>query len=301
MRIIACSTAIFIALATAPAPAQVTTTGTLRPNPAQSAPAGSGKERSGGLGIEDVIALSEMQLGDEAIVAKIQAADASFDLTTNQMIDLKRRGVSGAVIAAMVRTGVADTASEMSMDSPDPGVPHPAGIYLLQGSGETARMFRIDATSSSQMKTGGILGYALTSGIAPMSMKVSVPGPTARAKASRRPIFYFFFDQAQAGAASSSFLGATYLASSPAEFNLVRLGAKKDRRETKVGKVGIGGAKMGIMDEDRIPIDYEMVRAGVYRVTATSTLEPGEYGFLYSIGGAQGGAATARIFDFSVQ
>lgn len=301
MRIIARSTAILIALAAASAQAQVTTTGTLRPKPAQSAPVAASTEQSVGLSIEDVIALSEMQLGDEAIIAKIQAAQASFDLTTGQMIELKKRGVSGPVIAAMVRTGVADSASEMSVDSPDPNVPHPAGIYLLQGSGETARMFRIDPTSSSQMKTGGILGYALTSGIAPMSMKVSVPGATARAKASTRPSFYFFFDQAQAGASASSFLGTTYLGSSPAEFNLVRLNAKKDRREAKVGKVGLTGAKMGIMDEDRIPIDYELVRPGVYRVSATAALAPGEYGFLYSIGSAQGGAATARIFDFSVR
>lgn len=253
------------------------------------------------LSIEDIVTLTDMKLGDDAIIAKIKADGSQFDLSTDQMIELKQRGVSNAVIAAMVETGVVDTAAEMSMDSPDPMVPHPAGVYLLQGSGDKAKMFRIDATSSSQMKTGGILGYALTSGIAPMSMKVSVPGGTARAKASTKPYFYFFFDQAQQGAAAGSFLGSTYFASSPAEFNLVRLKAKKDRREAKVGKVGIGGAKMGIMDEDRIPIEYDLVRPGVYRVKAVDPLEPGEYGFLYSLGSAQGGAATARIFDFSVQ
>lgn len=252
------------------------------------------------LNVEDVVTLTEMKLGDEAIIAKIKADGARFDLSTDEMIVLKQRGVSNAVIAAMVQSGVVDTAAEMSMDSPDPMVPHPAGIYLLQGSGDRAKMFRIDATSSSQMKTGGLLGYALTSGIAPMSMKVSIPGETARAQATTKPFFYFFFDQAEQGAAAGSFLGSTYLASSPAEFNLVRLKSKKGRREAKVGKVGIGGAKMGIMDEDRIPIEYELVRPGVYKVKAADPLEPGEYGFLYSIAGGQGGAATARIFDFSV-
>ena len=46
----------------------------------------------------------------------------------------------------------------------------------------------------------------------------------------------------------------------------------------------------------------ELVRPGVYRVKAQKALEPGEYGFLYAIAGAgSGGAAAARIFDFSVK
>lgn len=253
------------------------------------------------LSVEEIVMLSEMKLGDEAIIAKIRAESARFDLSTDQMVELKRKGVSNAVIAAMVETSVVDTAAEMSMDSPDPMVPHPAGIYLLQGFGENARMFRIDATSSSQMKTGGILGYALTSGIAPLSMKVSVPGATARARASTRPYFYFFFDQAAEGAAANTFLGSTYLGSSPAEFNLIRFKAKPDRREAKVGSVSLGGTKMGIMDKDRVPIEYEIVRPGVYKVKAAEPLEPGEYAFLYSIAGGQGGAAGSRIFDFSVR
>lgn len=254
-----------------------------------------------GLTIDEIVTLSEMSLGDEAIIAKIRAEGARFDLSTEEMIDLKKRGVSNPVIAAMVETAVVDTAAEMSIDSPDPMVPHPAGIYLLKGSGESAKMHRIDPTSSSQTKTGGLFGYALTGGIASMSMKVSVPGATSRAQTSSKPYFYFFFDQAAEGAAASSFLGSTYLGSSPAEFNLISLKSKRNSREAKIGKVNIGGAKMGIMDEDRIPIEYELVRAGVYQVKAASPLKPGEYAFLYSIAGGQAGAAGARIFDFSVR
>ncbi len=253
------------------------------------------------LTIDDIVTLSGIQLGDEAIIAKIRADGASFDLTTDQMIDLKRRGVSSEVIAAMVNSGVADTANEMSMDSPDPMVPHPAGVYLLQGSGETAKMARIDPTSASQTRTGGFLGYALTGGLASMSMKVSIPGGSARIQSNTKPYFYFFFDQAEQGAAAASFLGATYLGNSPAEFQLVELDGKKDRREAKVGNVNIGGVKTGVMDKDRIPIEYDLIRPGVYRVKAADPLEPGEYGFLYSVAGGQAGAAGARIFDFSVR
>lgn len=251
---------------------------------------------------DQIVQLTKMGLGDDAIIAKIKADSATFDLSTDQMLELKSKGVSSAVIAAMVTTGIPNTASEMSVDSPDPNVPHPAGVYLLQTSQNGQRMLRIDATSSSQMKTGGIFGYALTGGIASMSMKVSIPGASARAKTRAvRPTFYFFFDQSQQGAAASSFLTSTYLGGSPAEFNLVKLKSNKKVREAKVGKMNIGGAKMGVMDEDRIEFDYDTVRPGVYKVTPRTNMAAGEYGFLYSLGGGQAGAAGARIFDFTVE
>jgi len=254
------------------------------------------------LTINDIIALTEMQLGDAAIIAKIEAEAASFDLTTDQMIELKKKGVSSNVIAAMVRSGKADIAAELSVDSSDPNVPHPPGVYLLHGTVEKGRMERIEPTSSSQVKTGGIWGYALTGGIASASVKVSIPNAAARVVSTSKPYFYFFFDESQKGATASSFMGSAFLASSPADFNLVRLDKKKDRREARVGSMNIGGAKMGVMDKDRITIEYELVRPGVYKVKAGDPLAPGEYGFLYSLpGAAAGGAANARIFDFSVK
>lgn len=253
------------------------------------------------LTVDNIIELSQMQLGDDAIVAKIKSSGSHFDLSTDQMIDLKRRGVSSAVIAAMVNTSVVDTAAEMSPTSPDPKTPHPAGVYLLHGDTKTGKMERLDPTSASQAKTGGIWGYALTGGIASASMKVSIPGASARVVSTTKPYFYFFFDQAGQGAAAASFLGATYFASSPAEFNLVRLDSKRNRREAKVGSINLGGMKTGVMDKDRIPIVYEMVRPGVYQVKAGGILEPGEYGFLYSVAGGTAGAAGSRIFDFSVR
>lgn len=49
----------------------------------------------------DVTALSGMGIGDEAIIAKIKASNTHIDLTTAQMIELKKGGVSGPVIAAL--------------------------------------------------------------------------------------------------------------------------------------------------------------------------------------------------------
>lgn len=253
------------------------------------------------ISVDQIVQLSQLKLGDEAIIAKIKAEGATFTLSTDQMIDLRQKGVSSAVIAAMLEKKTVATA-EMSLDSADPNVPHPPGLYLLAGSGDSAKMVRIDPLSANQMKTGGIIGYALTGGIASASIKVAIPNESAKAKAPTTPRFFFFFDESRGTQSTASFLGSTFGASSPAEFSLVRLTEKKDRREARVGSMNIGGAKTGVMDKDRIGFDYELVRPGVYRVKSQKVLEPGEYGFLYAIAGAgSGGAAAARIFDFSVR
>src|SRR5690606_37765716 len=102
-------------------------------------------------------------IGDEAIVAKIKSSDVEFDTTTDAVIQLNGKGISGPVIAAMVERAAAAEAPPivaMSLNSSDPMVPHPPGLYLLH-DGSTPHMQRIDYTVSSQAKTGGIFGYAL--------------------------------------------------------------------------------------------------------------------------------------------
>jgi hypothetical protein len=178
---------------------------------------------------------------------------------------------------------------------------HPPGLYLLIGDGDQEKMAQIDPLSANQIKTGGIIGYAFTGGIASASIKVAIQNNTARLHSKSLPTFYFFFDSSQATQRNASFLGSTFWASSPGEFSLVTLTAKSGRREARVGSMNIAGAKMGVMDKDRVEFEYVLVRPGVYKVTVKKPLQPGEYGFLYAFAGASmGGAASARIFDFSV-
>ena len=246
-------------------------------------------------------------------MAKIDATAARFDVTTDQLIALKNAGVPSAVIAAMIAKSNAPTVSDsatVSMDSPDPMVPHASGVYLLADWLDEPKMQFIDATTTNQTKTGGFLGYALTGGIASMSFKTVIPQPSARTVTRKlRPTFYFYFDEANSslsnrGGGNFWMAGAV---TSPAEFSLVKFDVKKDRREAKVGKFNIGGAKAGVMSKDQIAFDYERLAPGVFRVQPTVELEPGEYGFLYSsqtgggVGMASVGAQTSRIFDFSVE
>ena len=262
---------------------------------------------------QNVIALVGAGLGDEAVIAKIKASAGQYDTSTDALIALKRAGASSAVIAAVIEasngTAVSDKAM-LSSDSPDPKVPHQSGIYMLADWLPEAKMLVLDPTTSNQTKTGGMFGYMLTGGIASMSFKTVLPSPTARVGTQKpRPKFYFYFDQAgrslSTGGATSIWMAGSV--TSPNEFSLVRFSVKSGRREAKVGKFNLGGAKAGVMDEDRIQFDYNQVSPGVFAAMPSNDLPPGEYGFIYSIstgGGGMGaggvGAQTSKIFDFSI-
>lgn len=248
-----------------------------------------------------VVQLTHLGLGDDAIIAKIGADKVDFDLSTDDMIALKQQGVSSAVIAAIISNRyVAKVAP--SLDSPDPMIPHPAGFYALQEEGRAQRMQRMEPTVTNQAKTGGLFGYALTGGLASMSIKAAIQNDTSRVPVGIQPKFYFFSAESNGDSSSAWASGTNTVVNSPAELTLVRLMKKDGRREARVGSMNIGGSKTGVMDKDRIAFTHSAVRPGVFVVQPEGALPAGEYGFIYSLaGGGAGGAMTARIFDFTVR
>lgn len=246
-----------------------------------------------------VVQLTKLGLGDDAVIAKIKSDQVNFDLSTEEMIDLKNQGVSSAVIAAIIGNRFV-TKVEPSLDSPDPNVPHPAGMYAVLGEGTQARMSKMEPTVTNQAKTGGLFGYALTGGIASMSIKAAIQNETSKVSLSTLPRFYFFSAESNGDDSNAWASGSNTVVASPAELTLIRLMRKQGRREARVGSMNIGGAKTGVMDKDRIEFTHRLVRAGVYEIEVKTPLEPGEYGFIYSLaGGGSAGAMTARIFDFT--
>lgn len=254
-----------------------------------------------------VLALVELGLGDEAIIAKINSSDSQYDLSVDNMLALKNKGVSSPVIAAMIKSQDKQNEKppEFFAKSPDPNLPHPAGVYLLSDWLDTPEMTKINYTVSNQVKTGGFLGAALTGGIASTSLKAVIPNDSALIDSkSKKPVFYMFFDESNPSNnvnASSWSSGDAAIVTSPSEFTLISLNVKKGKREAKVGKFNFTGAKTGVLDKDQLAFDYEEIRRGVYKVTTREELKPGEYGFIFAISGDSGrGVASARVFDFTV-
>lgn len=250
-----------------------------------------------------VIALTAAGLDADTIIAKIQSSDTKFDLSTAQLVLLKKRGVPSSVIAAMLaadgrKKGVSTVPPSSGVSSRSvaaasrPPASRPSGIYLMR----SGQLVRIEANVSGQTKTGGFLGSALSYGIAKISTKVVLQGETARVQTNEpSPTFYFYLPPR---ASSSSFDAPSTTPDSPSQFSLIRLQKKDGSREARIGRGNISGFQSGVVSKDRVDFTYDEDRPGIYAVRPSSPLSAGEYSFIM-IG--SGGASVARFFDFSVR
>ena len=267
---------------------------------------------------DTVIALARAGLGAETVVAKINSSANTFDLSTDQLIKLKQAKVPDAVIAAMLGAssgaGV-NAAAAGSSDSADPLAPHASGIYLLQDWAQPQKMQRMDATSTTQTKDTGRLLSAITYGIAKVKVITVLPNPTARVRVNgSAPAFYFYFDVSDSKLSSGGSNGGLFgigqssqPVTSPNEFTMIRFIVKKGNREVVLAQGNIAGTQSGVMDKARVAFSYEDVAPGVFKVTPSEDLPPGEYGILYSASGAGNmtqmytGGSSVKIFDFGVE
>ncbi len=73
---------------------------------------GAAVSTAGAMEVKDVVKLSKLQLEPEVIIAQIKAKKAVFALTTDQIVLLKKEGVSDRVIKHMIETGAKSSATE---------------------------------------------------------------------------------------------------------------------------------------------------------------------------------------------
>lgn len=268
-----------------------------------------------------VITLTQAGLGNAAIIAKIQSSTANFDLSTDQLIALKRARVTDDVIAAMLQastqTTVSATAAVGANNMADPRTPRPSGIYVQMVTDSEQRLSRLDPTTAAENKSTGRLASALTYGLARVRAKTVLPTPTARVQVrSNKPVFYFYFDQTSTSLSQNNAAAGPFGAlmgqpqapvTSPNEFTLVKLTVVGTSREIETASANILGSSSGTASGQRIDFTYEDVAPGIYRVTPRSDLLPGEYGFVYASGGASammqvygGMSGGSKVFDFGV-
>lgn len=276
---------------------------------------------------QDVLDMVGAKLSDSVIVSAIRTSTCKFSTGAQDLIALKKAGVSDAVMEAMTEAGAPAPArripglagaaanasgatpspgTETSGDPNDPMAPHDSGIYLYTKDRDgKPEMVALERAAEQATKTGGMLGSAMTYGIKKAKTKAVIPGAHAGIQtADVPPVFYFYFDDKQAGLGKTHF-GMSNV-SNPNQFALLKLDVKKSDRETIIGQFSALGMSSGSDTKSMIPFKSERVRTGLYKVVAQG-IEPGEYCFLALTGpstgimGAYGaGASATDIFDFGV-
>lgn len=97
-------------------------------------PSSAGTASPGGLTVDGVISLLDAKISDDLIIAKIQKSGQTFDLSTDDMIRLKKAGASDAVMKALMSgapapaAAPAPTAPTSPVTSPNVAGAPPAGV-----------------------------------------------------------------------------------------------------------------------------------------------------------------------------
>lgn len=290
------------------------------------------------LSVDQVIAMVKAGLSDDVIITKLRKEDHPFDLGSDDLIGLKNANVSDAVVKVMMdpkstpatapqptivspgiagfmnATGVRASGatplpgSSATGDPNDPMVAHDSGIYLYsKDRNGKFQMTVLERAAYTGAKTGGALASAFTYGMKKVKTKAVISGQKSSIRiADATPIFYFYFDDKQAGLGKTNF-GVGNL-SNPNQFALLRLEVKGSGRETTIGSYSSLGSSSGEDTKAMVQFKSERIRQGLYKVTVESIAE-GEYCFMSSGGGGRmsagpyGGMATTSgtdIFDFGV-
>lgn len=244
---------------------------------------------------DSVISMVKGGLGEAVVLARIRSSPANFDTSTNSLLALKKAGVSDKVIEAMVsapRSGAAAAAPAV----PTPAAPSAATSAPAPSVSASARnsaggaaatlprdsIFHLNGTKYTEMQPQ-VVEIEISNAVFSSKSDVVLGGRRAEYRITdRQPQFYSYF--------------------APTEALLVKLkpGEKKNDRNLKMGSGGYhpygGSSRMGIRSEDRIAVKSEREANGFYRISPSSPLPAGEYGFIVLSGATAGG----RMFDFGV-
>ena len=226
---------------------------------------------------DSVIQMIKAGLPEAVVIGKIKSTATKFDLKTDSLVSLKKAGVSDKVLEAMVASGSGSAPTTGAMPAP-PAPAMAAGalkntdvIYQLVG-GKYVEMFATSANLETNMA------------FFQSKSEVVLEGKRAQYRTTdKQPVFL-----------------STY---SSTDAPLVRLkpGDDHNDRNLKIGSgafMPFGGTqKMGVRNEDKIPVTIERDPRGFYKVTPSAALPPGEYGFILATGF---GAGSGKIYDFGV-
>jgi hypothetical protein len=256
---------------------------------------------------DDVLQMVKAGFQESMIIKAIEANETNFDVTVECIIDLKNAGVSQPIIEAMLaaetkkRAAPPDTTPHNASppDPNDPRTPHAPGIYWFSMKPSELRLIRLEPTSYSNTKTGGVFGAAMTGGIHKAKWKAILPGPGAALRVNEpSPEFWFYFDEKPQGFGQSNPLSAQ--ATKPEEFGLAKMDRSGKERLLVVGQASAFGTSTGIRSEDSVPFEVQKIANGVYKVRPSKPLEPGEYCFVPPGGAVGYGMAGGTLFDFGV-
>jgi hypothetical protein len=235
---------------------------------------------------DDIVTMVQAGLPQDVIVEKIKTSKTAFDTSTDALVALKKAGVGGDIIRVMVNP--AAESKPTAMVSPFVNTNAPAPCQVPPGgqapwlSGASPAMWYSDPEKGDRVEVNYERGTISHVGFAGFGSSLLVLHPIkAGARVNGRAQFLSCLN--------------------PTDAPLVHFSLDKgsDERNTSVGRITPWNISFHISEEDLVPFKFEKTPEGYFRITPSTPLKSGEYGFVPqgSIGFFSAGE---RVYSFGV-
>ena len=243
------------------------------------------------LTVEDVVKLSQSGFPEELIITKIKKNGKAFDLSAEELLDIKKAGVSDSVIRFLLDPSLAYTPPAPPPTPPAPSIPSPAAPAKQYPPDTFASrvpwepgLYYFEKDTPSKIDVKMLLG-AEGGGVKVLKLKGKTVGYLVGAASKTRitkpaPTFYLRLPEGKA----------------IEEFVLIACGRKKARREVDLGR----GPKPQLKGNAMRQFDSLEVGVRLYKIT-TGKLAKGEYLF-FMVGSAEPPKGSqGKGYDFGIE
>jgi hypothetical protein len=236
-----------------------------------------------------IIKMVKAGLSEDLVVTTIKAQPGKYSTTTDDLIALKKAGVSDKVVAAMMMAGTSAPAG--AAPAAAPAAPPPAaepgdlpkdveiGVYYRK-AGQWEEML----PEVVNWKTGGVMKHIATAGVVKGDVNGHIEGPHSR-NSLALPVEVLIY--APEGVAIT-------------EYQLLHLHENTDNREFRTVTGGVMHVSGGAT-RDIIPFEGKKIAPRTYKVLLPATLGAGEFGFLPP-GGSMSSSNTSlgKMYTFRI-
>lgn len=232
---------------------------------------------------ESVIKLAKAGLSEDLIVQTVNSQPGKYALGADDIVALKRAGVSDKIIGAMLKKNESPAAGKPSAgvgpEISGGGYPNEIGVYIKRD-----KQWIDVQPEVINWKTGGVLKNIATVGIVKGDVNGHLNGRSSRNKVNT-PLEFCIY--APEGVAIT-------------EYQLLRLRDKNEYREFRTVTGGVLHVKGGAT-RDILPFEGTKVASRTFIVTLQG-IGPGEYGFLPpgAFTSASSSSSLGKMYSFSV-
>lgn len=231
---------------------------------------------------ESIIQLTKAGISEGLIVNMVNSQPGNYKLGADDVVELKKQGVTDKVIAAMLRRASgapSETSSSQTATAPN-GYPMEIGVYLKKGNEWLEILPEV-----VNWKSGGVLKSIASMGVVKGDINGHIEGRQSRSRVSS-PLEFVVV--APEGVAIT-------------EYQLLKLNQHSDNREFRTVTGGVFHVKGGAT-RDLVPFEGKKISPHYFSVVLTG-LTKGEYGLLPPGGvtSASSAATLGKIYTFGVE